>query len=90
MASGKEVPSDGPQGALVRSTPRPALDTASALAEAEALGVDLDHLRHNLTLTPAQRLEKLQAGLRLWQTLQLAGRRRDVKLAQAPSGAKQR
>jgi len=44
------------------------------LAEAQAAGVDLAHLRHNLTLTPAQRLAQLQAGIRMFRTLRAARR----------------
>ncbi len=44
------------------------------LAEAQAAGVDLDHLRHNLSLTPAQRLARLQAGIRMMHTLRAARR----------------
>ena len=44
------------------------------LAEAQAAGVDLAHLRYNLSLTPAQRLAQLQAGIRMFRTLRAARR----------------
>lgn len=43
-----------------------------ALAAAQAAGVHLAHLRRNLTLTPAERLARLQAGIRLRRTLLIA------------------
>lgn len=47
-------------------------EVATILAEATAFGVDLEALRYNLKLTPAQRLSMLQAGLRSWRTLRNA------------------
>ena len=44
------------------------------LAEAQAAGVDLAHLRYNLSLTPTQRLAQLQAGIRMFRTLRAARR----------------
>jgi hypothetical protein len=44
-------------------------EVVAVLAESKAFGVDVEALRHNLRLTPAQRLAMLQAGLRTWRTL---------------------
>ena len=55
-----------------RSDVEPAL--SPALVEAQAAGVDLAHLRYNLSLTPAQRLAQLQAGIRMFRTLRAARR----------------
>ena len=54
--------------------PRPPAEFSPALVEAQTAGVDLDHLRYNLSLTPAQRLARLQAGIRAWHTLRTARR----------------
>lgn len=47
-------------------------DIAAVLEKSQAFGVDLGHLRANLALTPAQRLDMLQAGLRMVETLRRA------------------
>ena len=47
-------------------------EQSPVLAEAQAAGVDLAHLRHNLSLTPSQRLARLQAGIRMVRTLRAA------------------
>ena len=47
-------------------------EVAAALEEAARFGVDLAALRHNLTLTPSQRLAMLQAALRTWRKLRNA------------------
>jgi len=41
----------------------------AALREAVRFGVDVEHLRYNLTLTPEERLRRLQAFLRSRQSL---------------------
>ncbi len=47
-------------------------EIATVLAESKAFGIDLDHLRANLQMTPARRLAMLQAGLRTVETLRRA------------------
>ena len=51
-----------------------AAEIAEALARAKTFGVDLELLRSNLELSPVQRLERLQAGLRTWHALRHARR----------------
>ena len=51
--------------------PSPA-EIAALLAKSQAFGVDLGHLRANLMLTPAQRLDMLRAGLGMVETLRRA------------------
>jgi hypothetical protein len=46
----------------------------AALREAERFGVDLDHLRWNLKLTPEQRLAGLQSAIRAVHLLRHAKR----------------
>jgi len=47
----------------------------SKLAEAKGFGVDLTLLLENLALTPAERLEKLQAAQIFYEELRRAGKR---------------
>ena len=45
---------------------------AQFLIQAAEAGVDLQQLRRNLRLTPAERLARLQAGIRMVKTLRSA------------------
>ncbi len=51
-------------------------EISAALEQARAFGVDLEALRENLRLTTEQRLQRLQAGLRMVASLRNA---RDVR-----------
>ncbi|HLF88016.1 MAG TPA: hypothetical protein VI451_03665 [Anaerolineales bacterium] len=51
-------------------------DPDKILFEAKQAGVDLDALRYNLSLTPAQRLEKFLKAF-AWYELAKASRRKD-------------
>ena len=59
--------------AAAKAQPQPP-ELSPALAETQAAGVDVEHLRRNLRLTPAERLARLQAGLRMLRTLRTARR----------------